>query len=307
MEFHQLRYFVAAANELSVSKAAAKLHISQPSISRQIALLEDELGVQLFDRVRKRIHLTEAGAFFLKRANQLLCDAETASQQVREQFGGHRHTLRLGFISTFIDDLIVPVVREFQQRHSQSRVSLFELSPTSQIERLRSHELDAAVLANIDPADKATFEITELITCPFAAVLPQNHPLANAASVRLADLKNDPWVSLANSAFPGRREFLLKLCRRAGFEAQITQEVDSIPFLLAAVGMDSGVAILPGHAAKIPHSGCRFIPLKSPKVAPPLLLVLPRKPRPRELDSLAALIIEQGKRIQPRAAVPAAS
>ena len=108
MEFHQLRYFVAAAQELSISKAAERVHVSQPALSRQIRVLEDELGVQLFDRIKQRIHLTEAGKFFLVKARQLLCDSESAVQQTQEQFGGVRRTLRLGFLSPFLDDLVAP-------------------------------------------------------------------------------------------------------------------------------------------------------------------------------------------------------
>ncbi|MCU0750560.1 MAG: LysR family transcriptional regulator, partial [Akkermansiaceae bacterium] len=79
---------MAAAEEMSMSRAAERVHVSQPALSRQIALLEEEIGVLLFDRIRKRIHLTEAGGFFLTKARQLLCDAESGIQQVREQFGG---------------------------------------------------------------------------------------------------------------------------------------------------------------------------------------------------------------------------
>ena len=298
MEFHQLRYFVAAATDLNISKAAVRLFISQPSMSRQIALLEDELGVRLFDRVRKRIHLTEAGVFFLKRANQILCDAETASQQVREQFGGQRPTLRLGFMSTFIDDLVVPVIREYQQRHAQAKVSLFELSPTAQVVRLLNQELDACILADIGPEVSRNYEVIELMRFGFAAVLPAGHLFAARKSVKLAELKDEPWISLADSAFPGRREFFVQTCAKAGFVPRIEQEVDSIPFLLASVGMGSGVAILPAHAAKVPHSGCRFVPLSAPRIAPPLLLVLPRPPRSRGLDTLVSLIVEQSRRMQ---------
>jgi AraC-like DNA-binding protein len=87
MEFHQLRSFVATAEELSITAAARRVHLSQPALSRQIQSLEEELGVALFDRVRQRIHLTAAGRYFLDRARQMLCDAETSAQQVREQFG----------------------------------------------------------------------------------------------------------------------------------------------------------------------------------------------------------------------------
>ncbi|NJM38259.1 MAG: LysR family transcriptional regulator [Akkermansiaceae bacterium] len=118
MEFHQLRYFVAAAEELSVSKAAERTHVTQPALSRQIKLLEEEIGVRLFERIKQRIHLTEASKFFLEKARQILCDSEMTVQRTREEYGGARKTIRLGFLSPFLDDLVAPVVREFQQRHT---------------------------------------------------------------------------------------------------------------------------------------------------------------------------------------------
>jgi DNA-binding transcriptional LysR family regulator len=100
VEFHQLRYFIAAAEDLSISAAAKRLHVTQPALSRQIAVVEAELGVPLFDRIRKRIHLTDAGRFFLPKARQIVCDAETSIQQLRGQFGKARRTLLLGFLTS---------------------------------------------------------------------------------------------------------------------------------------------------------------------------------------------------------------
>src|SRR5258705_6094668 len=104
MEFHQLRYFVAAAEMASISQAARREHVTQPAMSRQIALLEARLGVALFARRKQRIHLTEAGRWFLPKARQLLCDAATSEQQLRESFGKAKRTLRLSFLSPFLDD-----------------------------------------------------------------------------------------------------------------------------------------------------------------------------------------------------------
>lgn len=290
MEFHQLRYFIAAAEDLSVSKAAARLHVSQPALSRQIAVLEEELGVPLFDRIRKRIHLTEAGRFFLPRARQLICDAETGVQQVREQFGKARRTLRLGFLSLFLDDLVAPAVREFRQRHPRTQVSLFELPPRAQLDRLRARELDAAILGNIEDRDRSEFAIQRLASYTMAAVLPEEHPLAGRKSVKLAALKKENWVSLSDSAFPGRREFLRRACARAGFEPAIASELDSITLLLWAVAAGDGVALLPGHAQKVPHPGCVFVPLTAPAPASELLWVMNPQPPGPELATLASLI-----------------
>ena len=293
MEFHQLRYFVAAAEEMSMSRAAERVHVSQPALSRQIALLEGEIGVMLFDRVRKRIQLTEAGGFFLAKARQLLCDAESGVQQVREQFGGVRPTLRLGFIGPFLDDLVAPAVREFQQRHPNSKVSLFDLAPRAQIDRLRQHELDAAILGNLDDQERDLFTVKRLSRHRMAAVLPEDHPLASRKSIKLAALKNDDWVSLSNTFFPGRREFLTESCRQAGFEPRIVAEPDSLPLMLAAVATGAGVGIIPGHARKIPHAGCVFLHLASPVIMTQLLLVLPKEKPTPELASLIALISER--------------
>lgn len=299
VEFHQLRYFIASAEELSISAAAKRLHVTQPALSRQIAVLEAELGVALFDRIRKRIHLTDAGRFFLPKARQIVCDAETGAQQLREQFGKARRTLRLGFLTPFLDDLVAPAVREFRQRHPKAQVSLFELPPRAQLDRLRNHELDAAILGNLDERDRAHFDIRRLSRHKMAAVLPEDHALAKKKSIKLAALKSDRWVSLSDAFFPGRREFLRSVCQGAGFEPNITTEVDSLSMMLGAVTAGEGVAVMPDHTRKLPHSGCIFVPLAAPVPSTELLLVLPKREPDRELTTLITLIAELASQIAP--------
>lgn len=297
VEFHQLRYFIAAAEDLSISAAAKRLHVTQPALSRQIAVLEAELGVSLFDRIRKRIHLSDAGRFFLPKARQIVCDAETSAQQLREQFGKARRTLRLGFLTPFLDDLVAPAVREFRQRHPKAQVSLFELPPRAQLDRLRNHELDAAILGNISEADRAFFTIRTLSRHKMAAVLPEDHLLAKKKSVKLAALKADCWISLSDAFFPGRRDFLRTICQQAGFEPQIVSEVDSLSMMLGAVTAGEGVAVIPAHASKLPHAGCVFVPLAAPVPTSELLLVLPKQEPDRELTTLTSLIAELAAQI----------
>jgi DNA-binding transcriptional LysR family regulator len=290
MEFHQLTYFVAAAETLNMSRAAERVHVSQPAMSRQIALLEDELGVFLFDRIKKRIHLTEAGRFFLPRARQLLCDAETSLQQVREQFGRARRTLRLGFIGPFLDDLVAPTVKELKGRSPRIGVSLFDLPPRAQLERLRNHELDAAILGNISDDLREQFTIRRLSRHRMAVALPESHPLARRRAVALADLRDADWISLGEAFFPGRREFLRQACAQAGFEPRIAAEVDSVPLMLGAVAVGDGVALVPGHSRKLPHEGCVFVAITAPAPAAELLLVTSKRLPSPELTMLADLL-----------------
>jgi DNA-binding transcriptional LysR family regulator len=298
MEFHQLRYFVAAAEELSMSRAAERVHVSQPALSRQIRLLEGEIGSALFHRIKQRIHLTDAGRFFLARARQLLCDSEMAVQQTQEQFGGVKRTLRLGFLSPFLDDLIAPVVREFQQRHSRSKVSLFDLAPRAQLDRLRLRELDLGILANLEDEEWKHFDVRTLSRHRFIAALPSSHRLAGRKSLKLAELKSDKWVSLSNAFFPKRREFLISTCEQAGFTPRITAEMDSLPMMLAEIGTGGGVGIMPAHAAKLPHNGCVLIPFSAPTVHSELLLILPENTSHNaEMETLIALISERAGKI----------
>lgn len=264
MEFHQLRYFVAAAEELSMTGAARRLHVSQPALSRQVAALEEELGVPLFERVRKRIRLTEAGRYFLPKARQLLCDAETGAQQLREFYGTATRTLRVGFLTPFLDDLVTPAVKALRREASRVRVSLYELPPRGQLDRLRDGGLDLAILGNLGEEDRHEFSIRPLMRSRMAAVLPGEHRLAQRKRIDLEELSGEPFASLSDALFPGRSAFLRHVCRSRGFEPDLAEECDSIPLLFSAVSGGVGVALLPEHSAKLPHAGCVFVPLRRP-------------------------------------------
>lgn len=297
MEFHQLRYFVAAAEAASISQAARREHVTQPAMSRQIALLETRLGVALFERRKQRIHLTEAGRWFLPKARQLLCDAATSEQQLRESFGKAKRTLRIGFLAPFLDDLVAPVVREMKRRHRGLAVSLFDLPPRAQLERLAAHELDAAILANLEPAHRQQFTVRPLSRHRFAAALPQSHALAGRSSLALGELRAEDWVSLSDLVFPGRREFLRGACAAAGFEPRIVAEVDSVAMMLGAVAAGDGVAIAPRHSEKLPHAGCVFVALQPPTPTVELVLVTPRDADVPERGSLTQLLLARGREL----------
>lgn len=295
MEFHQLRYFVAAAELGSMSQAAVREHVSQPALSRQVALLERQLGVQLFERTKQRIHLTGAGRSLLPRAKQLLCDAATTEQRLREQFGGKRRTLRLGFIAPFLDDLVAPTVRELKQRHRGLVLALFDLPPKAQLERLAAHELDAAILANLGPEHRREFAVRGLSRHRFAAALPQTHALAVSKMISLRELADDDWVSLADAFFPGRREFLHAVCAEAGFVPRIAVEVDSVAMMLGAVAAGDGTALVPKHSEKLPHDGCVFVPLEPPVPTTELVLATARGAALPELATLTTLLQQRAQ------------
>ena len=276
MEFHQLRYFVAAAECLNISRAAERVHVSQPALSRQLRLLEDELGTELFQRVRKRIYLAEAGKFFLPRARRILAEAAEAAALMHRKFAAG-DVLRFGAITPFLDDLVAPALQEFARHHPRIDVQVVDAPPSALLAKLSKGELDLAILGNLETKDRRKFDATVLYEHGHAAVLPAQHALAKRRSLPLAALAEEPWVSLADTNFPGRRKFFTAVCRQAGFKPEIVSEVDSIPILLAAVRARQAVAILPAHCAKFPHVGCVFVNVASPAIKSSLLLV--RSPR----------------------------
>lgn len=291
MQLEPLRYFVAAAEELSFSRAAERSHVTQPALSRSIARLERELGVALFERRKQRVHLSPAGRALLPRARRILCDVETTVQQLREEFAGAARVLRLGFLAPFLDDLVAPAVRALRRRAPRVKVALFELAPRAQLERLLAGELDAALVGNLDEAERARVRVQRLVRHPLAAVLPVEHPLAGKKSLGLGELSEEPFLSLSESAFPGRRAALARWTAEAGFEPDLAGELDSLPLLLAAVAAGEGVALLPRHAEKLPHAGARFVRL-APAPETELLLVTRRGEAP---PTLAALGEELGR------------
>jgi DNA-binding transcriptional LysR family regulator len=298
MELRHLRYFIAVAEEQNISRAAERLHLSQPPLSRQIKDLEQELGVDLLERVGKSVRLTDAGRAFLIKAKRIVCDVDTAVQQLREEYGTATRALRLGFITPFLDDLIAPAVREFRQRHPQVKVSLLDLLPSAQMERLRNGELDAAILGNISDGDRERFQVQRLWRGRMQLVLPEDHSLAKRKSLKVSALAQETWVSLSEAFFPGRRAFLQLICRGAGFEPQISVEYDNLPLMLAAIASGEGVGMMPAHAAKIPHAGCVLLPISGAVPQTELLMVCERSRHDVKLQALAEVMLSYAQRLQ---------
>jgi DNA-binding transcriptional LysR family regulator len=229
----------------------------------------------------------------LPKARQILCDAVTSEQQLKERFGGAKRTLRFGFIGPFLDDLVAPVVRELKQAHRGLLVALFDLPPRAQLDRLAARELDAALLANLEPEHRRQFAVRALADHPFAVALPEGHTFAGSESLALAALRSAHWVSLDDAFFPGRSEFLRSACAAAGFEPTVVAEVDSVAMMLGVVASGDVVALVPRHAEKLPHAGCVFVPLEPPVPVAELVLVTRRDEAMPELETLFTLLRAQ--------------
>jgi DNA-binding transcriptional LysR family regulator len=264
MELRHLRYFVTVAEELNVSRASARLRISQPAVSRQLRDLEEELGVELFARDKSKLKLTPAGEAFLAHARDLLRRSKDAAKEMaafRPQTG---RSLAVGYIAPVLASTLTPALRAFGQKNPEVEIVLHEMAPGEQIKALRESRIDLALPGNSCPVLSDEFEIVELEQIPLEAVLPDNHLLALRKRIALAELKDETFIGFDEDHFPGRNDMICRVCQDAGFTPRLRYRVESLSAMLAKVAAGSGVTLTPREVGQLAHPGAVLVPLKPP-------------------------------------------
>jgi DNA-binding transcriptional LysR family regulator len=263
MELRHLRYFVTVAEELNISRASARLRISQPAVSRQLRDLEEELGVALLDRGNAKLKLTDAGEAFLAHARDLLRRSKEAAGDMARFRPRARSKLTVGYLAPVLATL-TPALRRFSQKHPDVDLVLREMAPGEQVTALRAGHIDLGLPGNSCPELAKEFEVVELEQIPFEAVLSDDHLLALRKRVALAELKDDSFIGFDENRFPGRNEMICRACQQAGFTPRLVDRVESLSALLAKVAAGDGVTLAPREVGQLPHPGAVLIPLKPP-------------------------------------------
>ena len=261
MELRHLRYFVAAAEELSFRRAAERLHVSQPALSVQIQALEEELGATLLDRDRHHVALTAAGKVFLDRAHRLLRAADEAARAAVRAARGETGRLAIGFIAQLSYEWLPTVLRSFRKRFPDVEISLTELTPTRQIEELVDRRLDLGIIGLGLPQPHDELEVAVMSRERLIVALPLEHPLATRRTVALKELAREKFIFTSRQDAPAYSPWLLALCQRAGFEPEIALETDRSPSALNYVAAGFGVAIFPAQIGRLAMPLIRFVPL----------------------------------------------
>ena len=264
MELRHLRYFVTAAEELNISRASARLRISQPAVSRQIKDLEAELGVELFHREKSGLRLTAPGENFLAHARDLLRRSNEAIKHMASMRQRPPAKLTVGYITPVLASTLSPALREFSRKNPDVELELREMTPGAQARALRDGKIDLALLGNPAPDAKAEFKLMILVSIPLQAVLPDNHLLALRKRIRLPELKDDPFIGFAEERFPGRNAAICSACQAAGFTPRFRHRVGDLSGLLALVAAGKGVTLAPAEVSQLAHPQAVFVPLKSP-------------------------------------------
>jgi DNA-binding transcriptional LysR family regulator len=255
----QLRYFVAVAEELHFGRAAERLHVSQPPLSKQIQLLEARIGVRLLDRNRRRVLLTPEGEHFLADARGLLDRLDRAVERVRLVAAGETGELRLGFVGSSAIDLVPALTRRFHEDHPNVRLTLREMTTVDALEALVADELDAALVR--DPPDRQGVRTRTIRDEPFVVALPVGHRFAERDRISLVDLRAIPLVLHPRALSPRFADHLVALCREAGFTPLVAQEAVHLHTHLSLVAAGVGASLLPRVVEGLPWPGVRLVPL----------------------------------------------
>lgn len=264
MEFRHLKYFVTVAEEGSFSRAAVRLYVSQPALSRQIKHLEAELTVALFLRRSDGLRLTEAGKFFLEQAKDILNRSHVAVHITRERFTESEKPLTIGYIPTILQSFLGEALNRFGQAYPRVIVHPRELSPSEQVKALRDGTIDIAFMGNPPDELEEEFIVRCVKRVPIAALVPETHELAGRASIDLRELAAEKFIGMSEETFPGRNDRIRGVCSEAGFAPDLRSMADSHASMIALVAAGRGVAIMPIEAEALPHPRVRFVPIHHP-------------------------------------------
>jgi len=293
MELRHLRYFQAVAEELSYSRAAERLRIAQPALSRAVQEIEAELGGPVLDRNRRRVSLTPAGKVLLRETAIVFERWEEAMRRVKRTAAGEEGELRLGYIGPPTQPFLGRLLAEYRKRFPRVAVHLEERTPERVWEMLAKGRLSVAFTRPVSAAPASGLRTLLLRNERFGAVVPASHPLAARKTLSWKALAGEPLVVLARREGVGSHDGVLTACRQAGFAPRIAYTPSLIGTVLSYVEAGAGVGIVP-ESVMAPDLPLSFVPLQ-PVVTIPLVLVWQEDDDTPAVQRFRELVIEWQK------------
>jgi DNA-binding transcriptional LysR family regulator len=255
-DLRRLRYFVAVAERLHFGRAAEALHISQPPLSRAIRALEEELGVALFARTRRKVELTPEGQRLLEETRRLTSHLERTVHELRAMASGRHARLRVGFVSLADYGGVLPqLLKEYKAAHPGVRLSLREMLSPDQAAALHAGELDFGLL--LPPVTGAArLEHIVVQRESFVVAMPARHRLARSRGrIRLRELAGEPFVMIPRQIAPRLYDIVAELAAQAGMSLNVAQEAIQMQTVVSLVSSGLGAAIVPASVANLGRRG----------------------------------------------------
>jgi DNA-binding transcriptional LysR family regulator len=254
-----MRYFAAVAETLSFTAAARRLRVSQPPVTRQIALLEEEVGLQLLRRTKRHVELTDAGRVFYDRVCRLFAAADAAVASARHAAQGETGTLRLGYGGASVY-LLPDVLRSFRKSFPGVELALSPLNLGYQLTAIRDGQIDIGLV--VQPVDDALIETQPFAMERLMVALPASHPFRGRSALSLSDLRQERFVMVPWRKGHGFGRLIMRVCGRAGFVPTIEQEAEPMDSVLGLVSAGVGIALVPALYARLPVPRMVYKPLR---------------------------------------------
>jgi DNA-binding transcriptional LysR family regulator len=259
MELRHLRSFVVVAEELNVGRAATRLHLTQPSLSRQIAALERDVGVPLFTRIRRRFALTPAGEIFLAAAQEIVRRADDAARDARRADRGELGTLRLRFVQSATFQAVPRLLGAFRSAYPDVILDLETMTTLRQTAALRAGRIDVGLIRL--PIGEPALSTRVISRDPLVVALPAGHPLADHPRLSLAALADEPFVLYTRSFGPSVQDAIIGHCIAAGFSPRIVQEAADVQTIVSLVAAGVGISLLISPTPPIAEDAVVYRPI----------------------------------------------
>lgn len=270
MQLRHLRYFQAVAEEGSFTRAAARLHIAQPPLSRQIREFEEELGVVLFERTTRALRLTDAGRFLLEQSRLLTARLEEVLEGTRRLGQTQRRWFGIGFVPSTLYGFVPELIRQLRSADPQVEVGLSEMNTLPQLEALKAGRIDLGIgrILLDDPA----IERRVLMTEPLMAAVPLHHPLAELGSVSVERLAQERFVLYPARPRPNFADHVLGLFRAAGYSLQVVQEANELQTAIGLVAAGLGVSVVPASVQRLQRQDVAHVRIEGDGFVSPVIV-----------------------------------
>ncbi len=263
LELRHFRYFLAVAEEGHFGRAADRVCVAQPAISRQIQQLEEELGVRLFDRARQGTKLTDAGRQLAVRTKALLRELHSAVSEIREVAGAIPAVVRVGFVEmSFYSGIIPAFVQRFRSTHPNVRVELVPASSAQQRQMLEAGAIDVGLMYHETP-DTTAYAAKMIGSEPLMLAIPQNHALARRRAVALRDLQKESFIWFPRPQNPAFYDHAASVCAEDGLQLRIVQDGANDPTQLTLVGAGIGLSFTPRSAQRTKPDGVSLVEIRN--------------------------------------------
>ena len=287
MELRYLLYFATVAEQQSFTRAAAKLHIAQSSISQQIKTLEAELEVELLLRTKRSVKLTAAGHAFLREAKDILNRVDRSRVEARRAAQGETGTLSIGYIGPASSLFLAELIHAYHMQYPAVRIQLYEQLYNEQLDALGLGHIDMGFRSPLPRTHAGRFVQEQVFSDRIVAVLPDRHALAGLRKIHLEKLADEDWVVLRRESAAELVDDFTLPCAKAGFSPRIINESSSLHTLLTVVAAGIGVSLVPSCVRCFGQPGVTFIPIQP---SPPPISIVAARPKVEPSPVLSAFL-----------------